>query len=53
MIQVGSLKQKASWRLVVFVFSCTFMTILLLYINQKATAKALDLSYGEQYHTEI
>jgi hypothetical protein len=44
-IPIGSLKQKANWFLVGFVFGCIFIIIILLYLTQKATAKALDLSY--------
>lgn len=50
MIQVGSLKQKANWFLVGFVFGCIFIIILLLYVTQKATDKALALSYVTGYY---
>ena len=39
-VQVGNLKQKANWFLVGFVFGCIFIITLLLYIMQKAEAKA-------------
>lgn len=41
---VGNLKQKASPRMVIFVFACILMVVFLLHAKQVATAKALDLA---------
>ena len=40
LLETGSLKQKANWFLVGFVFGCIFIIILLLFTMVKAEAKA-------------
>ena len=54
-MEVGSLKQKANWFLVGFVFGCIFIITLLLYVMQKSEAKAqlLDsVSLNSEYFIE-
>ncbi len=45
-MQVGSIKQKANWYLVGFVFTCIAVIIVLLQIEVKAVEKAESLSYN-------
>ncbi|HEY4505200.1 MAG TPA: hypothetical protein VJG67_00715 [Candidatus Paceibacterota bacterium] len=44
MINIGKLQQKANSFLVIFVFGCIIITIVLLYVMQKAEATAENLS---------
>ncbi|MEQ1499967.1 MAG: hypothetical protein ABL917_01175 [Parcubacteria group bacterium] len=48
-MKVGSIQQKASLPIVVFVFSCIFTIIFLLYISVKAEEKALGLTSTSKY----
>lgn len=48
-MKVGSLKQKANWFLVGFVFGCIFIIIILLILLQKYTEVGLQLSYEQDY----
>ena len=48
-IQIGSLKEKASTPLVVFVFICILMVTGLLYVMQKSVAVASSLSFSDKY----
>ncbi len=44
-MKVGTLKQKANWFLVGFVFGCAFIITILLFAKVKAEEKAQELSY--------
>lgn len=49
-MELGRLKQKASWFTVGFVFGCIFIIILLLWISVRAEQKAQSLiSISEEY----
>lgn len=47
-MKVGNLQQKANWFTVGFVFGCSFIIILLLFVKVKAEQKARGLVYDNQ-----
>ena len=50
-MELGRLKQKANTGLVIFVFTCIFIIIGLLYILEKSEEKATELTYGSDLYS--
>jgi hypothetical protein len=45
-MELGRLKKKANTPIVVFVFTCIFIIVGLLYVLEKSQEKAYELTYG-------
>lgn len=51
-MQVGSVKQKANWYLVILVIGCAIIITLILYVKVEAEERAQEYSYltGDYSH---